>query len=473
MFASSTELTANVTGSDHQNFNPASATGKYDYITVSSPKTMKKGHLHLGLYLTQGLNTLPYVGGENSRDTSMSYNDAISGMDLGLSYSVTDRLSLGFNLPYIVHQNIKNRTELHGEFARVGNTEARFHTKANLLDHEGYGLGLLATANLNRIEDNPYAGGEDWTAYSLELLGEVDLSMLKLAVNAGYRWRPGSKITRFNEELLVMPVKDQWLGSIAASVPIPATNASFIAEVYGSYASERVASDADRDMSALEALVAMKAELPYDLTLTTGLGREVRHAISTANHRVFLGLTWTTPVYKPKFLEAKKDKPVSKKKENLTPEVQVEEQKELSLNENMQLAPSVASSIYRKPDLVLTFNNVLFDFDSDQIRTPKASQALGKVASVLQSRRLDYVEVAGHACAIGDSSYNLDLSKRRTESIVKWLEQYHNVAPNKMLAIGYGELFPIRANTSEFGRRLNRRVEFRIYFENESRLTQK
>jgi len=153
--------------------------------------------------------------------------------------------------------------------------------------------------------------------------------------------------------------------------------------------------------------------------------------------------------------------------------VQVEEKKELSLNENMQLAPSVASSIYRKPDLVLTFNNVLFDFDSDQIRTPKASQALGKVASVLQSRRLDYVEVAGHACAIGDSSYNLDLSKRRTESIVKWLEQYHNVAPNKMLAIGYGELFPIRANTSEFGRRLNRRVEFRIYFENESRLTQK
>lgn len=458
-----TKLMANVTGSDHQNFNPASATGKYDYITVSSPKTMKKGHFHLGLYLTQGLNTLPYVGGDNSRDTSMEYNDAISGMDLGLSYSVMDKLSLGFHLPYVVHQNVKNRTELHGEFSRVGNTEVRFHTKANLVDGDMFGLGLIGTANLNRIEDNPYSGGEDWTAYSLELLGEVNLSMLKFAVNAGYRWRPGRKLTRFNEQLLVMPVTDQWLGSIATSVPIPSTNASFIAEVFGSYANENLASDADRDMSALEALIAMKAELPYDLTLTTGLGREIRHAISTANQRVFLGLTWTTPVYRPDFLKTEKNKDL----------VEVKKKESLSPNPKAKTKAVKGRPFYRKPDLVLTFNNVLFDFDSDQIRTPKASKALGAVASVLQSRKLDYVKITGHACAIGDSQYNLDLSKRRTESIVSWLKQYHEIAPEKMFAIGYGELFPLRSNASEFGRRLNRRVEFRIFFENETRLTQK
>jgi hypothetical protein len=54
----------------------------------------------------------------------------------------------------------------------------------------------------------------------------------------------------------------------------------------------------------------------------------------------------------------------------------------------------------------------------------------------------------------------LDLSKRRAQSVVKWLTD-KGIAPGRLKAEGFGETRPVADNETAAGRALNRRVEIR------------
>ena len=71
------------------------------------------------------------------------------------------------------------------------------------------------------------------------------------------------------------------------------------------------------------------------------------------------------------------------------------------------------------------------------------------------------VEVAGHTDDRGDAEVNLHLSQRRAEIVAKHLVR-HGVDPRRLRANGYGESQPIAENGTEQGRKLNRRIEFRV-----------
>ena len=83
---------------------------------------------------------------------------------------------------------------------------------------------------------------------------------------------------------------------------------------------------------------------------------------------------------------------------------------------------------------------------------------LDRVASRLRTMPDLKVEVGGHASAEGNDNYNLDLSRRRAESVRSYLIE-HGMKAESMSAAGYGEKHPIVANTTEGGRTVNRRVE--------------
>ncbi len=111
-------------------------------------------------------------------------------------------------------------------------------------------------------------------------------------------------------------------------------------------------------------------------------------------------------------------------------------------------------------------NDVLFDFDSDTL--PAAAQAkLRQVVDSIASRFSSDVEVQvwGHADAIGDPTYNLDLSQRRADNVVAVLEGAGPLEGYRIVAIGLGESQPIAPNTNPDGsdnpdgRAVNRRVE--------------
>jgi outer membrane protein OmpA-like peptidoglycan-associated protein len=71
--------------------------------------------------------------------------------------------------------------------------------------------------------------------------------------------------------------------------------------------------------------------------------------------------------------------------------------------------------------------------------------------------------IEGHTDSIGSDSYNTALSKRRAETIRKWLIDKYHLQADKIIAIGRGESMPIADNGNYQGRQLNRRVAFTIY----------
>ena len=111
-------------------------------------------------------------------------------------------------------------------------------------------------------------------------------------------------------------------------------------------------------------------------------------------------------------------------------------------------------------DEIIILKPVQFYFDSDQIK-PESLPVLQSVAKILlDHKEIKVVSVEGHASSEGDAKYNLALSQRRSEAIVRYLEA--EGVPTKLEAVGFGEAQPLVSNKTKAGRETNRRVEFKI-----------
>jgi len=115
--------------------------------------------------------------------------------------------------------------------------------------------------------------------------------------------------------------------------------------------------------------------------------------------------------------------------------------------------------------VVVTFRQVLFAFDSAEL-SARARQEIERMAYVLNHPQAATRRVAleGHADAIGTDAYNLDLSRRRAESVAVELVA-RGVRRDRLTVEGFGKRRPIAPNTTPdghdnpAGRALNRRVE--------------
>jgi outer membrane protein OmpA-like peptidoglycan-associated protein len=114
----------------------------------------------------------------------------------------------------------------------------------------------------------------------------------------------------------------------------------------------------------------------------------------------------------------------------------------------------------RQPRLDL---HVRFATGSD-VLDEVARQNLDEVADALQNRRMAAMRfnVNGHTDDVGDTPFNDALSRRRAESVVKYLTQVQGIAPERFEIRFYGERQPLETGTSEEARRVNRRVEFEL-----------
>lgn len=106
-------------------------------------------------------------------------------------------------------------------------------------------------------------------------------------------------------------------------------------------------------------------------------------------------------------------------------------------------------------------SDVLFDFDSDQLR-PEADPVLDSLAEALIATDRS-LEIEGHTDSKGDDDYNLDLSERRAGSVKDALDE--RGVSNDMATKGLGESRPAVPNETPdgeddpAGRQTNRRVE--------------
>jgi outer membrane protein OmpA-like peptidoglycan-associated protein len=110
--------------------------------------------------------------------------------------------------------------------------------------------------------------------------------------------------------------------------------------------------------------------------------------------------------------------------------------------------------------ILVNLPEITFAVDSTTI-TPGLQSALDEVASSLQRYPNSLVDVMGHTDSTGSDAYNLDLSRRRAESVRAYLTM-RGVSAARVASIGYGEQYPKASNDTAEGRALNRRVEIRI-----------
>lgn len=106
----------------------------------------------------------------------------------------------------------------------------------------------------------------------------------------------------------------------------------------------------------------------------------------------------------------------------------------------------------------IVLKNIYFEFDKDGLM-PRSYVELKKLLQVLRSNPKLSIEIVGHTDALGNDAYNLDLSRRRAESVMQYLTE-NKIAKTRLSASGLGEQVPIADNETEEGRAMNRRVEF-------------
>jgi OmpA-OmpF porin, OOP family len=101
---------------------------------------------------------------------------------------------------------------------------------------------------------------------------------------------------------------------------------------------------------------------------------------------------------------------------------------------------------------------ILFDVDKAEIR-PESKPALDAIAELLRGRPELSLFVVGHTDGTGALDHNLRLSQARARAVAEALSRQYGIALARLDAHGAGPLAPVAPNTTEDGRRSNRRVE--------------
>ena len=116
----------------------------------------------------------------------------------------------------------------------------------------------------------------------------------------------------------------------------------------------------------------------------------------------------------------------------------------------------------------VTFESgLLFDFDSDQVKSAAAAN-LRNLANSLDKYPNTELLIVGHTDATGSDSYNLGLSERRAGATADYLASL-GVNRTRLRTTGRGEVEPVADNSTAAGQQQNRRVEVAIFASEEYR----
>ncbi|MEU7132065.1 OmpA family protein [Streptomyces sp. NPDC046261] len=101
---------------------------------------------------------------------------------------------------------------------------------------------------------------------------------------------------------------------------------------------------------------------------------------------------------------------------------------------------------------------VLFDKDSAEL-SGAANARIGAIASEVKKQHATALRIFGFTDNLGSADHGVALSKERANAVQRQLAKNLGSAAIRYEIRGYGEQYPISDNTTEDGRRKNRRVE--------------
>lgn len=120
-------------------------------------------------------------------------------------------------------------------------------------------------------------------------------------------------------------------------------------------------------------------------------------------------------------------------------------------------APGISQTLLSTGRFVT--HGIHFDVNSDRLKD-ESLPVLKQVADALQAGAALRLRIEGHTDSTGDAAKNLDLSKRRAESVKQALVSRFGISAGRLATEGLGQTKPVAPNETPRGRAENRRVEF-------------
>jgi len=432
---------ANTVGSSLDNFNPTSS--GLDYVTVRSSKVLDAGHFSLGLFVDHAVNTIPYFQDQQNTksDNSKAYNDGTTSMNLNIGVGITNDWEIGLNLPIVAAQQVSDQDSYHGQFAKTGVMAISLSTKYNLWHNSSSGLAVVGTLDANDIKNNPFDGLNSGPSFSAVMVADTKISSFTFAGNLGYKFKSTGEAakTKDSTDTPVQPMQNEIIGSTAVQYSIPNTKMDLVWEVYGEKPQNNdVTNQSSRVSSVMETIGGIKYHFENNLIAHAGIGTELMHSINTPNYRAYAGVYW---------IIGSKEEKVVKKEEVKT------------------ALPPPVPPLAREPDEKIIVQDVLFAFDKSTISHPAAKKNLKKLGDSLNKKPLELLVIDGHTCSIGTAEYNMKLSRQRANAIKNWIVKEYHIPASKIMINAYGLTRPLATNKTPEGRKMNRRTEFKIYYQ--------
>ncbi|MBQ7984950.1 MAG: OmpA family protein [Bacteroidales bacterium] len=108
----------------------------------------------------------------------------------------------------------------------------------------------------------------------------------------------------------------------------------------------------------------------------------------------------------------------------------------------------------------VVLKNIFFNTNSSQLKAESTAE-LFTLVKLMNDNPDIIIEIAGYTDNVGGDEYNMQLSQQRSQSVKDWLAA-NGVDAGRIKAAGYGKANPVADNSTEQGRQLNRRTEFKI-----------
>lgn len=125
-------------------------------------------------------------------------------------------------------------------------------------------------------------------------------------------------------------------------------------------------------------------------------------------------------------------------------------------------------SLSELDDRVISVSKVLFESGKSNLE-PDFMDALEHVLRVLRKYPQLELVIEAHTDNVGRDATNMELSNARAQSVVEYFTKA-GIEASRLRPIGYGASQPVAENSTEAGRAMNRRVDFRLNVPENQRL---
>ncbi|UKN01066.1 OmpA family protein [Paracrocinitomix mangrovi] len=113
--------------------------------------------------------------------------------------------------------------------------------------------------------------------------------------------------------------------------------------------------------------------------------------------------------------------------------------------------------------LKVVLSEVVFDFNEAKL-LPKSRAILKELKEIMDKYPGLKLDIIGHTGNLGSDRFNLTLSLQRAKTVKDFLVKM-GISESRFQYHGFGESRPIATNTTDEGRRKNRRIEFEVFSE--------